>query len=583
MHIIYEASTIKSDVTVEKWDRDYDFFASDGCDIFVYGYPYSEEEKCWLKAGDLHGLYLKYGLDFAVCIEGIYTIIINCKSSKKTFIITDRYGVYTMFYYRDMKRLIISDIIGEIVPYLEKAELNRDSIMEYLSIGQKFGSETHIKDIYELEYGAIYEIDEKLRLSKKQYWSYIDNDAEKRVSYEEFLTLYNDHIGTAAALNDRIVLPLTGGLDSRTILSACIHKKDRLHCYTHAHGTRTMEDVRVARKICSHYGIVHSTYKLTEEWVKKIPELVMENAGIFNGLVPTVNYMHVLESYKKEALIGELLISGAMGSEVWRSDLNEKVKHCHSIDDLCLRIINYYVKNPNILNIYKGLGRDDTYEMLKSLIKSEYHSYKKDDDLSTFSNVFAFIMEFQNHAGDTIKAAGKYFNVIVGFANRKLLSQIALMEPTEREHGLIQKYIIEKNDSYLLNIPLDGGRNISKNYVFKAAFTFKKAKAYLKKNIKSMLRSLLNSKSLKTHFFTEYPDWFRTYHRDFLCCILNYDDMHTKELFKKEELNNVVQSFLNGDNLSFKFIFYLMSLEVWLDSILPKSKCLNKEIEELGA
>lgn len=550
----------ESSFTVDSWEKDYSFYEYDGISTFIYGYPFNANIPVWLNASDIYYLYKKSGTGFADDVEGVFTIIINDKKMGKCFIVTDRYGAYRMFYSNNEECIVISDLINEIVPYLPRAALNFSSILEYLNMGFKFGNKTHINGIYQFEYGSIYEIDKGLKMKRIPYWSAIDSLGSESISDDEFLEIFNSHINTAFKLEDKISLPLSGGMDSRTLLSACINNAGNIHCYTHDFGCLSHRDVKIAKRICSSLCLSHSIYKYDDDFGKKIPSMAYGYADIFNGLIPAVIYMHVINSYNNEKDKSILLLPGAMGSEVWRCYLDKNSGKSKNVDDMCSKAVDYFV-NPVVTGLFKDLSREDVVSYLKSSIMDEFH--KNGGYEPMFNEIFTFLGDFQNYGSVTFKVLGRYFKVFAGFAQKHLLNKVLVLQPAERSMGLMHKYIISNNCSKLLDFPLESG-------LFMDMDSISTIRSYTIRGfnrIKNTVLSLQQGNVFNKSYFTNYPYWFRSYHSRYLKDMLHYDHMVTGNLFDKKSLENIVALFLKGDNSCSKFIFYLLSLEIWLKKL----------------
>jgi asparagine synthetase B (glutamine-hydrolysing) len=555
----------------EKLQKDYDYYEKENIEVFIYGYPYHEAKVSWLSASDLHQTYLEYGTDFIDEIEGCYTIIILDKIKEKCFVIADRYGVYTLFYLRNHDHIILSDVIGEIITHMSDARLNWESIIEYLNYGFRLGNKTHIVDIYQFEPSRTYEINKGLEMTETVYWESQDKLEEDKMTKEEFLTTFNAHIDTAMSLSKKVCSPLTGGLDTRTILSACIPKKERLHCYTH--GTKKASDVKLAQTICNHFDIRHSFYELNEEWIRNLPSMVEQNAEIFNGLIPSISYMHVEESLAKESGQGDLFISGRLGNEIWRCIFGGTTAGSTNMDDVSLILMKRLAGGFQIVTgVYHDYSDQEVIKLLKESVKTELLKGKNAKDSVALSEAFAFRSYCFNWASNSLKVEGKHFKLFAAYLHKDLLQQLSLISLTEKTKGSIQKRIITKNDSYLANLPfeLDTGRIVTGNLSQKLKGYISLFYLDFRYAVNMISRKIFKTDIFRIPYYTDYAGWLRSHHREFVLEVLSYEKMITKELFKKPELEKTVNSFLKGDNSLARFIIGLISLELWLRRVLAK-------------
>lgn len=541
--------------------KDYDFLEKNNIFIFIYGYPFLPSKGTWLTKEDIYKFYLSKNMSFVKDIEGVYTLIIIDRIKEKCLIITDRYGIYSLFYFKNDYFINISDSVLEISKDI-KFELNQESIIEYLNFGFKIGNKTHISNIYQFGAAKIYSMDSKLSFTKKTYWFFLDKLNNNKIPNDKFCEIFNEHIKTAFKLENLISLPLTGGLDTRTILSACLPKKEKLHCYTH--GIKNNSDIKLAKKICGYFDIKYDFYELNLEWINNIPKNCKEESKTLNGLIPFLQWLHIGRSYRKEQSKGGLIISGVLGNEIWRSFLGNVCKNAQNIEELS-EIIIERITNKRNYNIFKEKNLKN--KLIKS-VKNEI-SEKKYVDFNpvNLSEYFVFKNYCSNWAANSIKYCGKYFKIFVAFLQKDLLQQNVLIDLNKKTNGFIQKYIISKNSNYLKKLLLGTGKTIDSDLIMKIKGYLLMFCKYSILAINKISRKIIKKSIFKIPYFTNYPDWLRNKHKDFVLDVLSFEKMYTKNIFKRDELEKRIQLFLNGDNSSVQFIIRLISLELWLKNL----------------
>jgi len=565
---------------IKEKQKDYDDLEQEKICIFVYGYPFYSSGEGWILAKEVYKLYKKKELNFINEIDGIYSIIILDKIKEICYVILDRYGAYSLFYFRNKNNLVISDILSEITKHIKNIRINQQSIIEYLNFGFKLGNKTHIKDIFEFEPATIYQIKKDLTIKEKRYWNYLEKIKDEKISNEELGEIFNTHILNATNLEKKISLPLTGGIDTRTILSACLPIKKKLHCYTH--GIRSSYDVKLALKICRYFNIEHSLYDLDKKWIYKIPSLLKKNAEIFNGLVSSLSFLHVKESYKKEEKNGDLFLTGVLGNEIWRCVLGKKVVNAKDINEISAIITNHYMKKIGCLkNIYKGYNEKQIIEKIQDSVKQELIQVSEISDPVAQTEFFVYKNYCSNWASNSLKAAGKHFKVVSAMLQKDFIQNNRLLNLREKSSGFIEKYIISKNSSYLAKLPLDvvdvrHGGTIEDNLISKIKGRLLVWPRHLRTIINKLFKKVFKLDIFRPLYFTDYPNWLIRYHKEFLQEILNYNKMVLKNIFKRAEFENIINSFLKGDTTYSLFMIRLLSLEIWLRRIKKYSSEINE-------
>ncbi|MBN1252018.1 MAG: hypothetical protein JXR51_01340 [Bacteroidales bacterium] len=567
--------------SLDKWEflitakqKDYNYKSSEFIDIFIYGYPFNHKTEKWITPEFISENYKNNDWSFIENTEGVYSIVILDKKTGKCHIIVDRYGIYSLFYSITEKEIIISNKIIEILQDTKNAKLNKESIIEYLNFGYKIGNKTHFQNIFEFEAANTYIIDKELNMLEKSYWNIFDSN-NKSIDYKNFTNVFNQHQNTALKLEEKIALPLTGGRDTRTILSACLQKKENLNCYTH--GPRYHTDIMLAKKICNHFSLKHNKYLLNRKWIKTIDTRIEGNTDIFNGLNSFLDYLHVKKSLKKEEKNGELFLSGILGNQLFR---NHPIGNRHSNSLDLDKNADFIFKNiPSMLffksdlsGIYKKLFKNYSCENfhtdIKNSIKKELAKAQNIEKPEDFAQYFLYKTYCSNVASNSLKFTGKYFKVFASFFHRDLLKQIKYIPLNERVSAQAQINIISKNNKYLSSLSYYNSGRIVK---------------YIK-----LISNMITQKIFKINIFSDpnlvnYGNWLINHHKDFVIDILNYENIETKELFNKEEFEKFTSIFLKNKfqikskkHILFKFsldkfMINFISLELWLKE-LKKNK-----------
>jgi asparagine synthase (glutamine-hydrolysing) len=547
MEILYQANKF------------YNHFDNSDIEIFIYGYPYHAVNVAWLSAQDLYQIYLEKKGGFVSDIEGAYAIIVLDKINRKCLIITDRYKIYTFIYImKDENSFIISDSIKEIIKYIPQFKLNKESLLEFFNFGFILGNKTPIEEIYTFEPATIYTIDENLNMQENIYWQF-QKEKNSKATKEEFLNLFNKHVLNGLSLEDKISMPLTGGLDSRTVLSACISKKGQLHCYTH--GIKQAEDVKIAKGICQMLKIDYNFYETDAKIVENIPLVADKLTDEFNGMLNVIMFSHLISSYEQEKEKGFLFFSG-VGGELLRCYFTpKKLIKSTSLED-CGRGLRKKIQLRVVSNIYKNLREEDINKLLDSSVIQQLQSSKKVDAIS-LGEFFYLTNRIANFAAPGLRFVGKYFKLFNPFLERNILQLISFIDAQEKINGEVQRYIITKNSSNLATILLNSGKAIdSENKILLIKSKLKSLFLFFKKRT-----NYLTKVNIFKINYTDYNSWLRKHHRQYVLKVLDYNKMYLKELFIKEKFNEMVTDFLSGrKNISY-FLTNIMTIEIWLKKL----------------
>jgi len=556
--------------------NDYDHTEADGVEVFVYGYPYHNINKTWISARQVSHYYLQNEFDFVTDVEGSYAIIILDRQKGKCLVIIDRCGIYNFLYTKHGETLTISDNMGELLTELPKVRVNRRSLLEFLNFNFVCGDKTHIEGVYQFKPATVHTISSGLHITENSYWQYItqeDGEFSKALSKEELRDLFNQNILTAFQLGEKVSLPLTGGLDSRVEFSACLPKKERLHCYTH--GIEGCLDIEIARRIAAIAGISHDVYTLGEEWVKNIPQAAGRLAQVLDGMVNAILSAHLENSITNEMAggRGEVFLTGVGGEMLRcpyaRPDLLDLTSHEDVAANLCERMR----VPPAPLDVYTDYDPTEVKLLLDASMLEEIKNVKTKNPV-LLSEHFYVRNIIGNFSPPGMRMFGRHFKIFNPFLHANILGSIPFFDREEKWGGKLHRYIFSKNSSQFASMPTRNEeiarmrKAVSKQPVYKGVAN-QLARKLLGKEI---FRSRSTGGPSVIDRTTDYTSWLRNYHSEYVINVLDHDRMILKEFFNKERLNSVVNSFLSDEGSLYYFVTNVMTLEIWLRKMSERTK-----------
>jgi len=241
-------------------------------------------------------------------IDQIGNFYCVAQNKNKIRIFTDYFGISKIFYYKGGDYFIFSNRIHFIIILMNILEiekkLNYDKIYTYLSSHnqitmQNFSRELNIKNLYMLpvdtnvdiniekfkvdfnKTSIYYELSAPLKYNEKTYNKLINEAAEELKDNARVVLEYNGF--------DKILVDVTGGLDSRLVLAVLTHfpeYKDKIVVNTLKNKDR-INDFNVALKVLSKYPLSFSGYCFDKTSKKEIKHLdkVSISLGLTSGIV----------------------------------------------------------------------------------------------------------------------------------------------------------------------------------------------------------------------------------------------------------------------------------------------------------
>ena len=201
--------------------------------------------------------------------NGIFSVIIQ--KDKKIMFSVDKTRTFPLLYIDNENDLIISDD-SYFLRENYKNDLDNVNSDEFLSIGFVMGKETLLQNIFQVQAGEFL-ISDGNRLKKEFYFDYLTKKTFIK-SFDElkskFLDILRDSIQRIIKLANgrQIVLPLSGGYDSRIIASLLKQANyQNVTCFTY--GKKSSSEVVTSQKVANELGFKWFFVEYNEQTVNQ--------------------------------------------------------------------------------------------------------------------------------------------------------------------------------------------------------------------------------------------------------------------------------------------------------------------------
>jgi len=221
--------------------------------------------------------YVELGDTFIEDVHGSYNLLIYNKNQNELIIFNDRFGFSYFYYYMDDTVFAFGPELKSFLPYkfFDKS-LNYNAIASFFSSNAILGDETFFEKVKLLP-PASKIIVSNGKLAIKNYWS-VSFDKKPDLSEDEILDIaykkYDESLKTKLPDNKsaKIIFPLSGGLDSRLLLSLTSKKYNNLLIYTH--GDSKCLDYTVAKEVSKTLNLSrsHRLVEIEPNWMATYAE-----------------------------------------------------------------------------------------------------------------------------------------------------------------------------------------------------------------------------------------------------------------------------------------------------------------------
>jgi asparagine synthetase B (glutamine-hydrolysing) len=263
--------------------------------------------------------YLRFGVEILEGLNGLYSIVIWDEKMKRLTTVTDRHGFTKLYYWKGRPGLVFASECKAIIrhPSYQKT-IDIEGVINFLGSGYCFGERTLLKDIQLIPQGCAMTY-EGQRVSFHRYWEYNVSPAEN--SFDELTERLYQTVGNAFHKNigneKKVVIPVTGGLDSRTMAGLADQKGLQIFGFTiGSPGSRDLRyGGRIGKKVCFY----HETLPLSTDYVA---EYGPEGTALTDGLVATHPFFLFKLLHVKRP--SNILITGFLGDVLTGSDVTHE-------------------------------------------------------------------------------------------------------------------------------------------------------------------------------------------------------------------------------------------------------------------
>jgi hypothetical protein len=327
----------------------------------------------------------------------------------------------------------------------------------------------------------------------------------------DFSKTLNDFIFLPLINKQKLSLSLSGGMDSRVILSCLISSKYK-DWYTHTFGDRNHPDSLVAKKITIDLGVIHEEINLS------LPEddsIIKEIADYVSGTLVNNAASGFLQLRNYNKLVGrnEIIIDGGFG-EIWRREFFNRLLITGQktlINNNAKEIIPYLtIHRANIFN------EDVKLEMLcgcEEQINNIFSELPRINEIGieNWVDLFAIKTRLVNYYSHEQTRLDSLVMCYMPFAQPFLLDNIFNISIEQRKNGKMFRKLIRNNYSPLLKYQLAKGQlshpfwlNTIQSRIWNIAYKKLKLKTYrdnsserLINSLKTFINDSINSTSIK--------------------------------------------------------------------------------------
>jgi len=507
-------------------------------------------------------LYEEYGNNFVSRLKGAFNIVIWDWKEKKLIVANDRYGLRPIYYSHYNSKLYLASEVKAILTCNDISKSLDDYAVASLFFFRFVGEDRTYFESIRLLPPASFLVFKDNKISISNYWDFDFSDKKGDKSqdyYEEMLgSLILQAVERHIKDNVRITIPLSGGLDSRTILASV--NKEHYPINTVTFGTKDMDDVRIAKQVSDALGTKHRFLEiLPNDIISYAKEIINITDGMISFLHSIGNMtFKFTRDYTDVCLAGMQLFGNFFGPlAIFQS--KEKLLATTSF----LRPMASSLAKSLFIRCYYERIKDYPEEIIRNISK-------RCKPISTSSILDycisgEYMRRFSNY-GDLVTRT--HVEVRSPLMDNDLVDFIVNTPPRERRYQYLYTRTFSRVFPELSKIPWEKtGLPIDATNSY-GKMTLCLIKKHLKKKTAMVDKKLADNRysgASLINLFTKYTQWSRENENliSFIRKTLLDEKAYSRNILNIKALDRVLEEHIRGKCNHIELISRLLTFELW--------------------
>ena len=248
-------------------------------------------------------------LDFIYSLDGEFVIYIVDKKGEQVLVLNDYLGRLPLYLF-NQKRFVLSRDLALMDKLTTGLVFNEAAVYQYMRLGFPLGNRTLFYDTERLAPSSFVHISNENVVIKSSTTSLSElentlpkNENSAECLYEEFRSSVSRRLET----NEKCVLSLSGGLDSRTILGISVKEKYHLDLASFEYDNPIIQnDILAVRQFSKMYERTPDFLKVNEWSPEFFDELTLAKSGMNNlGMTFILHFLRKLSNNYQLMITGD--------------------------------------------------------------------------------------------------------------------------------------------------------------------------------------------------------------------------------------------------------------------------------------
>ncbi len=456
---------------------------------------------------------------------------------------SDPIGLRTIYFYKDKTGVYFSSNLEWIVSVMNRVEIDFKEFGSRWMTYNQLSNNSFIFDVEKLPPASIAEIKTGVVRIETENWF-----PELNISNSENLfNIIKKYLSISLPENLRMSFGLSGGLDSRFLLSFLLqNKKQKFNI--HSFGYNDESDLQIAKKISDELAL--KCFFLQPHGMGS--GQFLNKAGEY---IAATQLIEPVSSYMKLAVLNDkyfedkFLIDGALAEFARRQFLNRlliKGKNALLNKKFPEVIKHLMVPKPEI---FKADIDEIMFESTVEQVKKIYESFPDPKEVGAENFVDLLIVKFRipNYFGPEQSRLDNIFPGFMPFAQRNTISASLGIPAEERKNSQIFYKAIRDNYPELEDFPL-----VKNSTIYPYGLSSVASYAYTK--LKKTITKNTDAETISSFFKT---------HEKAIKEIITRDEVREYKPYEEESVMHIVDDFYSGKNKNTDDLNWLLTFEIF--------------------
>ena len=309
-------------------------------------------------------------------LNGSFLIVACDGASERLRLIPDRHGSWKCFVGERDGALWFFPHLHYFLGCGFRARIDRELLVQYLTLTWLFAGRTVVEGVRSVPHGTVLEASRD-GIEHHRYWAWRFDESRQELddpaaAVAELDRLWMRAVERRLADKSRVVVPISGGLDSRAILAAAVECKPADDILGVTFGTPGTFDYELGRLCAQAAGVRHKTIDLStpRDYRAEYLRHAVDTDGLVGIFWPFLSDWAVLASHSRDLAVGfmgDLL----MGTKMPKRPFSERPDDEHAAL-AAARDVRQDIPTPIAARLC-GLGTAECDELILDLMAATNH------------------------------------------------------------------------------------------------------------------------------------------------------------------------------------------------------------------